>query len=69
MLNKEKGMEWLRATGNEGLVIETVAARTLSSFARDETLAGRPLPEDLFKVGTSQLVSITKSGVSNDQPV
>ena len=69
MLNKGKGMEWLRATGNEGLIIETVNAQTLSSFAKEETLAGRPLPEDLFKVGTSQLVSITKSGVSNDEPV
>jgi hypothetical protein len=69
MLNKEKGLEWLRETGNSGLIIETVAAPTLSSFARDETLAGRPLPEDLFKVGTSQLVSITKSGVSDDEPV
>lgn len=69
MLNKEKGMEWLRETGNSGLIVETVNAQTLSSFAKEETLAGKPLPDNLFKVGTSQLVSIRKSGVTNDEPV
>lgn len=69
MLNKEKGMEWLRETGNSGLIIETVSAQTLGSFAKEETLAGKPLPDDLFKVGTVQFVSIKKSGVSSDEPV
>ena len=67
MLDKNKGMEWLRTSGNEGLIIETVAAPTLTAFAKAETLAGKPLPNHLFKVGTSQLVSIRKSGVSNDE--
>ena len=66
MLDKEKSMQWLRETGNEGLIIQTVSAPTLTAFAKAETLAGKSLPEDLFKVGTSQLVSIRKSGVSND---
>ena len=60
MLNKEKGMEWLRTSGNEGLIIETVSAVTLASFAKTETLAGKPLPDWLFKVGTAQHMSITK---------
>ena len=60
MLNKEKGMEWLKTSGNEGLVIETVNAMTLAAFAKAETLAGRPLPDFLFKVGTAQHISITK---------
>jgi hypothetical protein len=59
MLDKERGMEWLRETGNEGLIISTVNAGTLSSFAKAETLAGHPLPDSLFKVGTAQHVSIT----------
>jgi hypothetical protein len=63
MLNKDKGMEWMRQTGNDGLIIETVNSSTLTSFAQAETLAGRPLPEDLFKVGTYQYVSLTR-GVS-----
>ena len=60
MLNKEKSMEWLRTSGNEGLIIETVNAMTLASFAKTETLAGKPLPDHLFKVGTAQHMSITK---------
>ena len=60
MLNKEKSMEWLRTSGNEGLLIETVNAMTLAAFAKAETLAGRPLPDFLFKVGTAQHISITK---------
>lgn len=59
MLNKERAMEWLRTSGNEGLIIETVPWQTLSSFAKTEMLAGKPLPDHLFKVGTAQHLSIT----------
>ena len=41
MVDKEAGMQWLRDTGNEGLIIATVNAGTLSSFAKAETLAGK----------------------------
>ena len=67
MLNKQGGMDWLRSTGNNGLIIETVNARTLTSFAQAETLAGHPLPEDLFKVGTAQYVSLTRKGPGLDE--
>jgi hypothetical protein len=60
MINKQRSMEWLRTSGNEGLIIETVNAMTLASFAKTETLAGKPLPDHLFKVGTAQHMSITK---------
>jgi hypothetical protein len=59
MIDKQKGMEWLRTSGNEGLIIETVNAQTLGAFAKAETLAGKPLPDHLFKVGTAQHISIT----------
>ena len=62
MLDKTKGLEWLRTSGNEGVIQETVNAMTLASFAKTETLAGKPLPEHIFKVGTAQHVSITKNG-------
>ena len=62
MLDKSKGLEWLRTSGNEGIIQETVNAMTLASFAKTETLAGKPLPEHLFRVGTAQHVSITKNG-------
>ena len=64
MLDKTKGLEWLRTSGNEGIIQETVNAMTLASFAKTEILAGKPLPEHLFKVGTAQHVSITKNGDS-----
>ena len=60
MPDKEVGMKWLRATGNEGLIIETVNAPTLTVFAKDMALNGMPLPSDIFKVGTAQHISITK---------
>lgn len=69
MLDKEKGMEWLRSTGNSGLIIETVNASTLTSFAKGEKLAGHPLPDSIFNVRTSPYISITKSGVSDDERV
>ena len=60
MPDKEKGMEWLRTSGNEGLIIETVNAMTLAGFAKTEALAGKPLPDWLFNVKTAQHMSITK---------
>ena len=60
MLDKETGFGWLRQTKNEGLIIETVNAQTLGAFAREQALAGQPLPSDIFKVGTSSYTSITK---------
>lgn len=60
MLDKEAGMNWLRATGNDGLIIETVNASTLTGFAKDMALNGMPLPSNIFKVGTAQHISITK---------
>ena len=61
-------MDWLRSTGNSGLIIETVNNHTLSfTFAQAETLAGHPLPEDLFKVGTAQYVSLTRKGLGLDE--
>jgi seryl-tRNA synthetase len=61
LLNKEQGFAWLRSTGNEGLIIETVNSQTLGAFAKDQTMAGKPLPDDVFKVGSSPYTSITKS--------
>lgn len=67
MLDKQKSMEWLRTSGNEGLIQETVNAMTLAAFAKTEAVAKRPLPEHLFRVGTAQHVSITNAnGGSNE---
>lgn len=60
MLNKSEALGWLRQTGNEGLIIETVNAQTLGAFAKEEAIAKRPLPSDVFKVNTVPYTSITK---------
>ena len=45
MLNKQGGMDWLRSTGfNNGLIIETVNARTLTSFLSESGNAWRGIP-------------------------
>ena len=49
MHDKEQGMEWLRATGNGGLIIETVNAGTLTSFARAEALRVTRCPKRSLK--------------------
>ena len=61
MLDKTRAFEWLRATGNDGLIIETVNASTLGAFARTESEAGKPLPRDIFKAGATPHISITKA--------
>ena len=61
MPDKELGMGWLRGSGNEGLIIETVNAQTLAAFAKDKALKGDPLPDSLFTVGVSPYTSITKA--------
>lgn len=61
MLSKERGLGWLRGSGNEGLIIETVNAQTLGAFAKEESKNGRPLPDDIFKVSATPYVSITKA--------
>lgn len=58
---REFAFDWLRQSGNGSLIVETVNAQTLSSFAKNlaET-EGRELPADLFKTGSMSYTSITK---------
>ena len=60
MKDKEAGMNWLRSTGNNGLIIETVNAQTLAAFAKTQALEGKPLPEETFEVGVAPYTSVTK---------
>ena len=61
MPDKELGMGWLRGSGNEGIIIETVNALTLASFAKQRAIDGEPLPESLFTVSIAPYTSITKA--------
>jgi hypothetical protein len=62
MLDKQLGMDYLRKTGNSGLIIETVNSQTLAAFAKDlNETKGEELPADLFKTGIMTYTSITKA--------
>lgn len=58
---KPLAYDWLRDGGNGSLIVETVNAQTLSSFAKDLFVTeGKELPDDMFKVGQMTYTSITK---------
>lgn len=60
-LDKEKGFEWLRETGQGDLIQETVNAGTLTSFVRNMIVdEGLEPPDDIVKVSTYKTISISK---------
>jgi len=61
MIDKDRGLEWLKENGHGDLIQDTVNAQTLASFARNlEEDEGIDLPDDIFKVGQNPVTSITK---------
>jgi hypothetical protein len=67
LLHRTRAYAWLRETGNQGLITETVNARTLGVFARAEVKAGRPLPSDIFNITTKDHVSISARGDADEE--
>lgn len=61
MIDKTKGIQWLKDNGGDALPQETVNAQSLASFvkARIET-EGKDVPEDIFKVSYVRNISATK---------
>lgn len=59
MVNPVAAMLWLREQGNGGVIKQSVHHETLGAMAKDAATAGKPLPSDLFKVGTSNYTSIS----------
>lgn len=57
---KEAAYKWLRLTGNDGLIQETVNSSTLASFAKSEMTEMRELPATLFNVHVGLNTSVTK---------
>ena len=63
MLDKDAGMDWLKANGGEGLIKPTVNAAQLSSFAKEFLKTkGMDLPLETFKTSSMTYTSITKAG-------
>lgn len=63
---KSEAYDWLRSNGADNLIVETVNASTLSSFAKS-VMAGElsdqeifDLPEELFRVEIRPTTSVTK---------
>ena len=62
MLDKERGILWLKEQGHAGMVQETVNSSSLGAFAKEMiTGKGKELPGDIFKTSTSPHTSITKA--------
>lgn len=61
MLDKEQGMDWLKANGHGGLIQPTVNSSTLAAFAKNMIeVEGKDLPDDIFKTSQNPYTSITK---------
>ena len=61
LIDKEKGFEWLRETGKEDLIQETVNSSTLASFVRNMILEeGIDPPEDIVKVSQYYTTGMAK---------
>jgi hypothetical protein len=59
---KPESFEWLRGSGNGGIIIETINAQTLAAFAKHEVEAnGKELPTDLFTTSLRPYTSITRT--------
>lgn len=61
MVDKEKGYEWLRSVGGEGIITETVNAGTLASFCKDLVKdQGIDPPEDIINFRSYHITGISK---------
>lgn len=61
IVDKEAAFKWLRESGNEDIIQETVNAGTLSSFCRSLMLdEGIEPPEDAVKVSSYNAIGVNK---------
>jgi len=62
MIAKGAAMDWLRESGYQSLIQETVNSQTLAAFAKDlNETKGTELPQDIFKTSIMTYTSITKA--------
>lgn len=61
LIDKERGMEWLRKEGKGDLIQETVNSSTLASFVRNMIIdEGIDPPEDIVKVSQYYTTGVAK---------
>jgi hypothetical protein len=61
ILKPDPAFEFLRKSGNGGMIKPSVHPMTMGAHAKDMHEAGKPLPQDLFKVSSTPYTSITKA--------
>ena len=59
MIDKEAGLDWLRANNFRDIITETVNAQTLGKIAEERATQNLGLPEDVFKTGMSYTTTLT----------
>ena len=61
--NKNEAFEWLRSTGKESLITETVNASTFKAAAKQWLISGEPIPECMVITPfTSAILTRSKGG-------
>jgi hypothetical protein len=60
MTDKQEGFNWLRGSGNGGVIQETVNAQTLGALAKELNGQGIELPAPTFTTSVMTYTSITK---------
>ena len=62
IIDKLKGYQYLRTTGQGGMITETVNAMTLGAWAKSEVEdKGKEPPDDIFKTSIARYVSLRSS--------
>ena len=60
-VNKMAAWQWLRDNGYEHLIVETINAGTLKSWAKERLVENDELPEDLFNIQPYTYAKIKKA--------
>jgi hypothetical protein len=55
-----KFYEWLRTSGFDDLIVETVNSSTLKAWCKEQQKMGKAPPDDLIKITPFTRASITK---------
>jgi hypothetical protein len=61
ILKPDSAFDFVRKDGNGALIKPTIHPMTMGAYAKEKHEAGKPLPQDLFKVSSTPYTSITKA--------
>jgi hypothetical protein len=61
ILKPDQAFAFIRESGNGGMIKPSIHPMTMGAHAKDMHEAGKPLPQQLFKVSSTPYTSITKA--------